>query len=107
MPTYTNKKGEQIPVAISVHALRQFRVRWLAKFEAYLTDAEAEQKIEEWFAKANRVFNLSRQERTRLERHGKDTLFFRLNAFTFVVRNSTIVTVELSDKHERHLNKGK
>jgi hypothetical protein len=41
----------------------------------------------------------------RLKRYGKDTLFFRMNAFTFVVQNSTIVTIEISNQSQRHLNK--
>jgi len=40
-----------------------------------------------------------------MRRHGKDTLYFRADTFTFIVQGATIVTVEISDKNKRRLNK--
>jgi len=61
--------------------------------------------IAERFAYASKVVNHSRVERDRLKRYGSDTLYFRHNDFTFVVQNAVIVTIEISNNGQRHLNK--
>jgi hypothetical protein len=102
--SYKNKRGESVPVTISAHAKRRFAERWASIFPREpLSDVEG--VIARWFGNAQRVKNLSGQDRRRMERHGKDTLFFRTNAFTFVVQNGVLVTVEVSDRGERQLNR--
>jgi len=51
-----------------------------------------------------RIKNLNIKERTRYKKHGP-TLYFRDNDFTFVVHNGVLVTVEISRKDHRRLNK--
>lgn len=106
IPSYINEKGKEVELSISRHAVNQFIKRWSKIFpDKLLLNNEAESKIIEWFSHCNKIKNLSRQEKTRLNRYGKDTLFFRNNAFTFIVQNAAIVTIELSDKNKRNLNK--
>ncbi len=105
MPSYTNKKGKEIKLTISRHAAQRYIQRRAIAFPGEsVPNSEIENQIARWFSNSNKIKNLSRKERTRLLRHGKDTMFFRTSAFTFVVQNATIVTVELSDKKMRHLN---
>jgi hypothetical protein len=57
------------------------------------------------FNKADRVQKFSRKEQTRLRRYGNDTLFFRNNSFTFVVKDAKIITIELSTRDLRRFNR--
>lgn len=50
---------------------------------------------------------VERQDTKMSNRHGKDTIYFRTNEFTFIVQNGILVTVEISDSDMRHLNKSK
>ena len=74
-------------------------------FEQQLNKENLLEIFEKIFKTANKVINLNRKEKNRLKRHGQDTMFFRTNGFTFVVQNAQVVTVEISDKNKRHLNK--
>jgi hypothetical protein len=102
---YKNKHGEAVRVLISGHARQRFRDRWAKAFpDVALEDVDA--VLERWFSTASRVQNFSERDRKRMRKYGKDTMFFRTNAFTFVVHNSVLVTVEISDRGARHQNKG-
>lgn len=105
IPYYINKKGKEVKLSISRHAAQRFIERQLIAFPGQpLFNKDIEGQITRYFSTSNKVKNLSRQEKTRLLRYGQDTMFFRTSSFTFVVKNSVIVTIELSDKKMRHLN---
>lgn len=101
---YQNKKGNAVSVGVTDHALARFVERYNLLFGTALDVAAAIEKIEHLFKHANRLTKLGKHSQRRLERYGKDTMFFRKNEFTFVVQNSTLVTVEISAKNHRHLN---
>lgn len=102
---YKNKHGEAVRVLISGHARQRFRDRWAKAFPDVLLE-DVDVALEKWFSTAARVQNFSERDRKRMRKYGKDTLFFRTNAFTFIVHNGVLVTVEISDRGERHQNKG-
>ena len=102
---YFNKKGEKVEVTLSRHALERFEDRYFQVFKERPKDSLAD--LEKRFNSASRVRNYNTKELSRLKRYGKDTMFFRNLYFTFVVRNRTVVTVEISRKDLRYLNKRK
>lgn len=105
-PYYINRQNKPIKLTITSHARRRFILRWSIIFPNNpLTYNNVDKEILNYFSRAERVVKLSYKDRKRLARHGKDTLFFRTSNFTFVVQNATIVTVEISDRNKRHLNK--
>jgi hypothetical protein len=105
MLSYKNKHGEAVRVLVSGHARQRFQERWEKTFpDVPLEDVDV--VLARWFSTASRVQNLSERDRKRMRKYGKDTLFFRTNVFTFVVSNSVLVTVEISDRGSRHQNKG-
>jgi len=107
MVTYTNKKGKEVKLVVTRHAYSQFVERYPKAFpdREELQRGDIETIFSSMFAKAHQVKNLSKWEKTRMKRHGKDSMFFRTNGLTFVVQNAIIRTVEISDKNKRHLNK--
>ena len=104
-PTYKNRKGKIVKVFITPHARRRFLERWYRLYPERKLDRHVDWVIKEYFEQASRVEALSRKDRLRMKRHGKDTIYFRQNDFTFVVQNATIVTVEISRRGNRYLNK--
>lgn len=101
---YKNKKGNIVSVRVTDHAIERFIERYNLLFGTALDMDAAIGKIEHLFKHSNRLTKLGKHSQQRLERYGKDTMFFRKNEFTFVVQNSTLVTVEISAKKHRHLN---
>jgi hypothetical protein len=56
-------------------------------------------------AEGNRLnVSKSKKLKRRAKRHGNKTLYFKADAFTFIVEDRTLVTVEISANGERHLN---
>ena len=107
MASYYSKKGKEVKLSISKHAVIQFFQRWKIAFpDQPLSFDEVIDKIIQWFSSTNQIQNLSRKEQIRIKHYGngKDTLFFRTNDFTFVVQNACIVTIELSNKNKRQFN---
>jgi hypothetical protein len=103
---YTNNKGKQILVGITYHARKRFLERWERVYpKVPLTDSTVDQTIADCFTRAKRVENFGRKMRTRINRYGKDTLYFQHDQFTFVVQDASLVTVEISNSAKRHLNK--
>ena len=103
---YTNKRGKRITVTATEHSKNRFYQRWKKLYtDSTLTKAELNEDFARRFMRCNLVTNLRHQDKVRMERHGKDTLYFRTDGFTFIVQNGVIVTVELSDDDMRHLNK--
>ncbi len=103
--TYINKKDQVVPLTVSAHARIRFKDRWQHVFSDKVFPKDAEAELERWFASATRVENLNREEKVRLERYGKDTLYFRTANFQFVVQDATLRTVELHGEEMRVLNK--
>ncbi len=99
---YMNKKNKQIFLTATPHAIKRFIERWSIIFP-HVPLKKPAKEFDKWFMNAVRVVKLSRKEKTRLKRHGP-SLYFKQNAFTFVVKGSRIITVELSDEGKRHLN---
>jgi len=106
MLTYSNKKGKQVELTVTRHAYIKFIERYPRAFPDDPLQKESLPGIfERIFSTTTKVKNLNRCERKRLQKHGQDSMFFRTNAFTFVVQNAKVITVELSDNGKRHLNK--
>jgi hypothetical protein len=106
MLSYKNKKDKVILVTAKRHAYAQFFERYrLALPKKDLQNAQVPAEFERLFSISKKVTKLSRKEKTRLRRYGDDTMFFRTDFFTFVVQNKCIVTVEISDKDKRYMNK--
>jgi len=102
---YVNKKRKKVEVFLTNHAIEAFRDRWKKVYpEDHLEESNLRAKLVSRFKSSHRVKNLSKQEKERIRKHGP-TLFFRQNSFTFVVADCRIVTVEISDKYKRYLNK--
>ncbi len=103
---YTNSKGKQVYIRITRHARERFVERWGHIYpDSPLDPATADSKIAEWFSWAKRHETTDRRIRTRLKRHGKDTLYFKHNHFTFIVQDAALLTVEISVRCKRYLNK--
>lgn len=102
---YINKKGDIVQVAATDHALDRFIERYNLLFGVTLDADAAIEKIKHLFKHADRLTKLGKHSKQRLERYGGDTMFFRKNEFTFVIQNARLVTVEISAKKHRHLNK--
>ena len=107
MLSYTNKKGKKVELTITRHAYVQFKERCSLVFGHTIDDREVAASFEKIFATNDRVVKLNRQEQWRQKKHGGEALYFRTNGLTFIVQNANIVTVEISDKGKRHLNKCK
>lgn len=104
-PSYINKKGKLIELSISFHAKCRFASRWRKVFVGETLPNDIEAEICRIFKTASRVINFSKRDKMRLKRYGSDTIFFRSNDFTFVVQDSTILTIEVSKEGMRYLNK--
>jgi len=82
--------------------------RWSRAFPSKpLSPNDVIPTIVKWFSSANRVYNLSRKDKERIKRYGPGALYFRTNMFTFVIKDGMIITIEISDRGIRNLNKGK
>lgn len=104
-PSYYNKKGKLIELSISFHARNRFASRWRKVFVGQTLPNDIEAEICRIFRTASRVTSFSKRDKMRLKRYGSDTIFFRTNDFTFVVQDSTILTIEISKEGMRYLNK--
>lgn len=104
-PGYTRRRGETVALEITEHARRRFRQRWALAFPTRPPIEPIDKMVLEWFAKARRIEPHSRKYRTRLRRHGKDTLYFAAPPFVFVVQAASLITVELGSRDTRYLNK--
>lgn len=102
---YISSKHKKIMLTVTRHAL----VRFIERFKLIYSDESINKptaQFSKMFNESQRVKNLSRKEKIRIKRHGA-TLFFRKDVFTFVVKDCNIVTVEVSDKCLRYLNRKK
>ena len=103
---YINRKGKNIKLDVTLHAANNFICRWNKLHPDTLIKYEnVSKKLAELFARASKIKNLSGEEKRRLKRYASDTMFFRESEFTFIVQNKTIVTVEISQRDMRYLNK--
>ena len=111
---YRNKKGNIVRVKITRHARQRFeqRCKQLKKLKKPAANHAPHGSCKnslalmtQLFNRAQRVSKISDRQRKRLKKHGKDTLFFRDGELTFVVQDACIVTVEISSKGKRWLNK--
>jgi hypothetical protein len=103
-PYYVNKHGSRVYLGITRHALIRVSQRTQLMGDSRYKGMSAEGQVRDLFLHAHRVLNLSGKEEKRLDKHGKDTMFFRNGDYTFVVQDCTVVTVEISAKGMRHLN---
>jgi len=102
---YWSKNGIAVKVCPTWHALNQMWMRWNIVFpERPITFDQVLFLMEKWFSHSRCLVNLSHEDRKRIRRHNPETMFFRNNAFTFVVCDSAIITVEISDHGKRYLN---
>jgi hypothetical protein len=103
---YTNNRGKQIVVGITHHARKRFLERWeRVNPTVALTDSTVDQTLADCFSQSKRLENFGRKMLARINRYGKDTLYFQHDQFTFVVQDASLVTVEISNSAKRHLNK--
>ena len=104
-PKYINKHGCIVSVTITNHCYRRFVSRWKIVLKDKKLPYDINMEVAQWFNRSQRVTNLNGKEKDRVKRYGKDTLFFRADTFTFIVQNSRIITVEISDHYKRSLNR--
>jgi hypothetical protein len=109
---YVNKKGNQVPLTLTEHARRRFALRWkklhgekAMRVQGGTAIDDLNEAIETLFKAASRVKATGKRYQERLKKHGKDTLYFKADQFTFVVQNGIIKTIEISTKTGRELNK--
>lgn len=101
--SYVNKRGRTVEVTVTRHAMRQLLERWFALHGEELKDPDG--WILENFSRSNLVKNLTRIEQERIKKYKGNTMFFRTHGFTFVVSDAKIVTIEISNRDNRALNK--
>jgi len=102
---YVNNHGKTIFLTLTAHARIRFQQRWHNLYPGQiLKDEEVDVEIAKWFSHAIRVKNISKKDRVRFKRHGKDTLIYRANDLTFVIQDASIVTIEISTRDKRYLN---
>src|ERR1035437_588315 len=96
---YVNKKGNHVPLTLTEHARRRFALRWerlhgqkAVRVQGGVAIASVDEAIEKLFLAASRVKATGRRYQERLKKHGKDTLYFKADEFTFVVQNGIIKT---------------
>jgi hypothetical protein len=102
--SYINSRGESIEVKVTQHARLRFCKRWAYVFPTKFLPDPVDDVISTWFNKAHRLDVKSRKYRTRLRRHGKDTLYFLTPPFIFIVQSTFLKTVELGTSSTRRLN---
>lgn len=101
--SYVNKKQKTIYVHVTTHAVARFTERYRLIRGAPV--ANPKETLIEYFNASTRRTPQTEKERQRLKRYGTDTLFFKFQDFTFVVHDGCIVTVEITAKGKRGLNK--
>lgn len=100
--TYHNKWGQLINVTISRHARERFLMRWPRMFpEKPLAEDTVDDVIASWFSRTSLLKKISPHLK---RKYGTNTLYFRTTAFTFVVKDTVIVTILISDRDKRYLN---
>lgn len=103
--TYTNKKGKKVVLEVTTHALNRIARRTLVMQDKHLMALPPMEQIRKLMTHATRVTSLNGKEKRRVKRYGKDTMYFRHGNYTVVVQNAAILTVEISSKGNRGLNK--
>lgn len=103
-PRYISRKGKEVQLTITKHASIRFRQRWSRLYNEPVPE-DIDLEIAMKFNKASQVKNLSRHEKKRKKRHNDDVLYFRNGDLTFIVRDAKIITIEISTKEKRALNK--
>ena len=91
MLTYTNKRNKIVNLQATRHAYVKFIERYKIAFpDSPLLMKDVSNQFRQIFGTTSKVKNLNRQERTRLKRHGDDTMFLRTSVFTpRTIRSST------------------
>ena len=106
MLSYLNKKGKEVKLLATRHSYSRFINRYNILYpENKIEPKQVIDYFNDTFSRTQRVKNINKQEKLRLKRCGKDTMFFRTSGFTFIVENAKIVTVEISDRNKRFMNK--
>lgn len=100
---YTNKKGNEVHLGITKHALARLEERWV-RLHGEPVPGGAQKWIECNFKNAVRITKPTPALKKRLRKNGGDSMYFRHGAMTFVVQNGTIVTIEISRKGDRLAN---
>lgn len=101
---YLNSKGKRVDVTVTRHAVFAFQHRYKKLFDTELSILQADNKLIELFPLASRVKNHNIRERTRIKRYGH-SLYLRDANFTYVIHDGHMMTVEISKKGFRNLNK--
>ena len=107
MIAYINHKGRLVEVECTAHARRRFIQRWslLNPHEPLPKEDDAlEEFIGELFSKTQKEAINDRFLKTRLDKHGSDTIYFQGRGFRFVIQNKALVTVEITGKKLKILN---
>ena len=106
MLSYVNKKGKEVKLLATRHSYNRFIDRYnMLHPENKIEPKQVVNYFNNTFSNTQRIKNTNKQEKLRLKKHGKDTMFFRTSGFTFIVENAMIVTVEISDRNKRFMNK--
>lgn len=103
--SYYNQKGRKVTVLIKRHAVLAFRQRYEKLFNKAISAVDAEAYIIYHFPYADRVKNFSPIEKARTKKYNAVTLIFRDIDFSYIVQDGMLMTVEISRRGHRHLNK--
>jgi hypothetical protein len=103
--TYCNRHGERVSVRVSLHARARFYHRWMSLHPTWEIAEQLDEVLLLYFQQARRIEHLQGQYAVRRRKYGKDTIFFWSRPFVFVVKDASIITVELATGDTRHLNK--
>jgi hypothetical protein len=102
---YISKKNKKVNLLLTTHARNRFMERYNRVFpHKKLTEETLDDCIRVYWNYAILKKTNSKILRNRAKKYKGDTLYFVSFYFTFVVENSTIVTIELSSKNTKHLN---
>lgn len=101
---YINKKGKEVEIRYSKHALYRFKLRsFIIGLDSIHDDIIMD--FCQCFNESRRIINLSVHQKKRSKKHGKHTLYFENEGLIFIVKDRAIVTVEIDQNHSSFLNK--
>lgn len=102
--TYTNKRGKTVSLKVSDHAAARFVERYTHAY-GHKPMGDIQDLLQRQLDRANLIKNFCVHLRARRRRYGTDTLYYRNETFTMVIKNGELVTVELAAKNQRHMNR--
>lgn len=104
MLTYINKKNNRVQVKVTCHSIKQLQIRYCNMFKKQLNFDQAKKHIAKIWPGMDRVISLTQKQIKRNRKYTGETLLFRDLNFTFIINNSVLRTIEISQNGKCHLN---